>query len=219
MKPNCYVDFDGTIVDNKFRLFQFVYDNLPARLKDSLSIDAFWDIKRQGINEADYLNDNFDANINTSDWSKKKFTVIESDTYLKYDMLFDFSIEALTVLGNTYHLILVSRREREIGLRQQLNQLSLMEFFEDIIVLKHGSITKAEAIRSRYAVSKDDILIGDTEDDIRSGENLGIKTYFVLSGIRDKWIMKTIPALKHTVAVENIYTLAHSQYCMKKVIK
>lgn len=210
MKPNCYIDFDGTIVDNKFRLFQFVRDNLPSKLKNPLTIDAFWDLKRQGINEADHLNDNFGANIDINEWNRKKFAVIESDVYLKYDRLFDFSIEALTILRNTYDLILVSRRERESGLRQQLARSSLMDFFEDIIVLKHGGITKAEAIRSRYTVSKDDILIGDTEDDICSGENLGIKTYFVLSGIRDKWIMKTVPSLDHTVVVENISILAHS---------
>lgn len=43
-----------------------------------------------------------------------------------------------------------------------------------------------------YDVKKDDILVGDTEDDLVSGFNLGCKTYFVLSGIRGEWLKQKV---------------------------
>lgn len=44
----------------------------------------------------------------------------------------------------------------------------------------------------RFAVNADDLFVGDTEDDIVSGNDLGCKVYFVLSGIRGRWLTQKL---------------------------
>ena len=95
-------------------------------------------------------------------------------------------------LREKYYLILVTRRDNEDGLFEELKRFGIRELFDEIIVLNHNGVTKSEIIRQRFTVNADDLFVGDTEDDIISGNDLGCSVYFVLSGIRGKWLAQKL---------------------------
>lgn len=192
MKNKCFIDFDGTIVNNKKRLFQFFIENIDDRYKAVIDCDEFWTLKRNQINEIEWINKVFNEKFSVSEWNKAKAKKIESDYYLSFEELFDFSIEALKKLSEKYYLILVTRRENKAGLYNELDKFKIKNFFDDIIVLSHNSIKKSDAILEKYEVKQDDIFVGDTEDDIISSNILGCKGYFVLSGIRSQWLVQKL---------------------------
>lgn len=163
---------------------------IPSEYKNVLSREEFWMIKRYGINEAQWLNERFNANISVTEYNTRKRNIIETDEYLQYDFIFPYSIEALQRIRDSYELVLVSRRTDPTALYEEIRRFKILSFFSDVIVVPHINITKADYIKKKYNVSLNDIIVGDTEDDIECGLCLGIRVYFVLSGIRDKWIVK-----------------------------
>lgn len=191
MRPNCYIDFDGTIVSNKKRLFHFFQDYIPIEYKNVLTLNEFWNLKKLGVNEIDWLNQHFSTNIDYNKFLVRKKSEIESIHYLMMDSLFPFAKEALFRLSKIFNLIIVSRRSHPENLIEEIHWLKIDKFFFDIGVVAHGGMSKSQYIKNNYFVSSHDIIIGDTEDDIQSGINLGINTFFVLSGIRDRWIIQT----------------------------
>lgn len=190
MRPNCYIDFDGTIVSNKKRLYQFFLDHIPDQFKNCLTEDEFWLLKRMQINEIDWLNNVFKIEIDRNTYDAQKINEIESETYLQLDYLIDPSKEALRKIGEKYNVVLVSRRTNADALRKEINELEITKYLDKIIIVPHDNSTKSEHIRRALQVHDGDILIGDTEDDIACGMKLGIVTYFVKTGIRSEWIVK-----------------------------
>lgn len=189
-RPYCFLDFDGTLVSNEIRLYEFFLKNLPPNYKHILTKEEFWGLKKMGIHEVDWLNDKCNLDINKDKWNKEKKRVIEYDEYLSLDTKFNFTDNVLTKLREQYIIILISRRDRIEGLFNELKQMNLINYFNNIEVLSHNDETKADRISENYDFQrKGSILAGDTEDDIEAGISLSICTYFVLSGIRGKWIV------------------------------
>lgn len=191
MKPNCYIDFDGTIVSNKKRLYQFFVDHIPEQYRQILNADEFWALKRMRVHEIEWLNSALNASVDKATYDAQKIEEIEKEKYIALDYLIDPSGKALTRLGEQYKMVLVSRRSHPDALLREIERLGVRPYLDDIVIVPHGKMKKSEYIHSRHEVHTDDIMIGDTEDDVRCGHELGIKTYFVLSGIREQ-----LPELK-----------------------
>lgn len=206
MRPNCYIDFDGTIVSNKKRLYQFFLDHIPEQFKNCLTEDEFWLLKRMRINEIDWLNNVFKAEIDRNRYDAQKVKEIESEIYLQLDYLIDPSEEALKKIKEQYNVVLVSRRTNADALRKEIDRLGVSKYLKNIIIGPHDNTAKSEYIRRMEHVHDEDILIGDTEDDIVSGKELGITTYFVKSGIRSEWIVKKFqyPKIKIVDSIVNV---------------
>lgn len=190
MKNKCFIDFDGTIVSNKKRLYRFFQDCLPINYKDALSEDEFWSLKRLKINEFIWMNETFGLSLDIESCIKRKKNEVENEYYLGFDELFEYSKTSLMNLKNKYILYLISRRSKEKSLKEELIRLGIMDFFEDVLVIAHNDKSKSSVIKGYCDVLENDIVVGDTEDDIECGRDLNILTYFVLSGIRDRWILK-----------------------------
>lgn len=190
MKPNMFIDFDGTIVDNKNRLFSFFMDNIPPVYKDVISIEDFWIIKRLGIHEIDWLNLKFNNVVDKIEYDRKKIEHIEDPQYLKLDCLLPDAKINLRLLNKKYNTILVSRRSKSENLKTEIENIGIVSLFDDIIVVPHNGMPKDEYLKQICAFTNNDIFVGDTEDDLFAGRNLGIKTYFVLTGIRERWILE-----------------------------
>lgn len=188
-RPNCFLDFDGTLVSNQYRLYQFFINNIPKDYKYVLSVDEFWSLKKMGIHEIEWVNYIYHLDLSVEKWNQKKKEKIESLEYLQYDKLFDFTVHALNKLRESYKLILVSRRSKKENLLKEIKWLNLMDFFDNIHILSHGNESKSSIIKN-YKLAGNDILVGDTEDDFMAGISMGIKSYMVLSGIRSEWILK-----------------------------
>ena len=200
---NIFFDFDGTLISNQKRLYSFFVANIDLAYKDVLTIDEFWNLKRLGVNEIYWLNSKYGTNLSIEDWNKKKSALIEEMTYLNHDILFDYTKDVLENLQTRYNLFLVTRRSNRGNLFSEIDHFNLRSYFQEIFVLPHGNLTKAEVLQKAIKDFRaDDMFIGDTEDDLRSGLSLGVKTYFVLSGIRDEWILnKYFPDKKNDIVV------------------
>ena len=107
------MDFDGTIICNKKRLYKFFIDNIDNKYKEALTEDEFWALKKLGINEIEWINKQYKDNISIKEWNERKKEIIESKDYLNYNKLFDFSVETLKKLSDKYNLILITRRSNE----------------------------------------------------------------------------------------------------------
>lgn len=189
MKPNCYIDFDGTLVSNKQRLYQFFIDHIPDEYRGVLSVDAFWELKRQGVHELDWLNSQYHLSLDKDQYNELKKRDVEKPEYLQYEELLPRTIDALIKLRSKYRIILVSRRSKPEGLYAEINRFALQALLDEIHVIPHDGTPKDKYIRKNLNVSANDMLVGDTEDDIMAGCNLDINTFMVLSGIRDKWVI------------------------------
>ena len=205
--PNCFLDFDGTLVDNKFRLYQFFLDGLPQKYKNSLSIEEFWMLKRLGIHEIDWKNDKYKNNISKEDWNRKKVELIESEKYLSYERLFVYTKETLEILKENYNLVLITRRENRIGFEKEFDGFGLNTFFTNVFILSHDEKSKDEIIKRKYNVNKYDIFVGDTEDDFLAGIKLGIRPFLVLSGIRSHWIIEKYGVKSKVFVINDIREL------------
>ena len=205
-----FLDFDGTLVSNKKRLYRFFRENIEPEFRNVLTINEFWNLKRLGINEIDWLNSQFSADLNLSLWNKKKLEEIEEWHYLSYDILFPASPGALDSLSTRFEIILVSRRSNADNFYKELDSFGLRKYFSDIILIPHNGEPKSTWITNRYKnIQQNELLVGDTEDDMRAGLALGLRTFFVLSGIRGPWmIQKYFANEKHKIKmIPSIKTL------------
>ena len=204
-KPYCFLDFDGTLISNESRLYEFFRKNMPPNYKHILTQEEFWILKKMGLHEVDWLNDKCRLDINKDKWDKEKKKVIEYDEYLSLDTKFDFTDNVLKKLSERYIIILISRRDRIDGLFDELKQMGLLNYFDDIEVLSHNGESKADRISKKYDFQrKGSILVGDTEDDIEAGVRLSMSTYLVLSGIRGKWIVNIDEKFKKVNVIADI---------------
>lgn len=188
-KFNCFMDFDGTIVCNKERLYKFFVDNIDEKYKNALTIEEFWWLKKMGIHEIDWINNTYGESFDKQLWNEIKKKNIESLHYLKFNHLFMYSKEVLQTLNLVYDLILITRRSNRENFFRELETYDIKHLFKDILVLEHGDKHKSELIRSLYDINPNDIMIGDTEDDLKAAKDLNILGILVKSGIRSDWIL------------------------------
>lgn len=187
---NCFIDFDGTIVCNKKRLYSFFIDNIDKLYSNALTIDEFWSLKKMGINEIDWINQKYNTSIDKNNWDNIKIQQIESEYYLKYNQLFIYSAEALNKIRQSYNLVLVTRRSNKENFWKEIKSYNIEKNFDNILIIDHNNEGKANIIKRYYKINCNDILIGDTEDDMKAAVDLNITGIFVKSGIRSEWILK-----------------------------
>jgi phosphoglycolate phosphatase-like HAD superfamily hydrolase len=190
-KHRVLLDFDGTLISNKRRLYAFYYKNIGQTYKRVLNINEFWSLKKLGIHEIEWLNSRYNANLDIKAWEEQKRRDIESLDYLKYDKLFPFTRTTLNYLDEKYLIYLVTRRSNEENLYRQLASLELLRYFKEVIVIPHNGESKANVLkRAIKNIGPEDVIVGDTEDDIATGILIGLKTFFVFSGIRGRWVIQ-----------------------------
>lgn len=88
MKNNnkkCFIDFDGTIVSNKKRLYQFFIDNLEEAHKNYVDIEEYWNLKRMAVNEVEWINNTFHTKYSVQELGDKKAREIENEYYLRFE--------------------------------------------------------------------------------------------------------------------------------------
>ena len=190
-KPYCFTDFDGTLTDNRQRLFRFYTEHIPEEYRGLLTVDAFWEMKRNGIHEIANLEKEHGARIDRAAYDAEKKRVIENEEYLLLDEVFPFAKEALENIRQKYEPVLLTRRSHEDAFLREWERTGLGPLFTAVHVIPHSYGTKAEFIAKHYDVDPSkDVIVGDTEDDVRAGEELGIRAFLVLSGIRGDWIVR-----------------------------
>lgn len=173
-------DLDGTLICSKKRLYELFCDLTKSR---KLSFSEYWGFKFRGYSNQDILKKEFDY----SEEKIKKFITlwmnkIEDSYYLEMDTVIEGLLEFLEKISINNQLYICTARQSVVQVKVQLKNLTILEFFEEIFVTEQR-FTKTELLlNSGIAFSKNDWFVGDTGHDIKTGQQLGMKTCAVLSG-------------------------------------
>lgn len=190
---NLIFDLDGTLIDSRMRLYCLFQKLVP---ECNLSFEKYWDFKRRKISHETILNEEFgfdaaDIAKFHSEWMSK----IEAPEFLCLDRKFPAMHEALERLQRQAKLFVCTARQSKKSVTEQLGELDLLMFFEDVMVTEQR-FTKYEMLRRISNIGQQDWIIGDTGLDVLSGKKLGLKTCAVLSGfLSEKSLLEYSPDL------------------------
>lgn len=170
------LDFDGTILDSKFR---HVLALKIITGMDLIFFNDFLEYKSNGKNGLNYLREK--GFLNYEEIFNCWMNIIENDELLKYDILFYDSLYFLEELSKKSELYLVSKRKNVPGFFEQLHKLNIFNFFSEVIVVGEKN--------HKYEVTKDikfDFIIGDTEIDLEWAINTNSRFFALNRGFRSK---------------------------------
>lgn len=194
MRPEIYLDLDGTILDVAARYHHVHLETVRALGAEStIGLDAFWSQKRSGLSNARILADEKLA-IAPADYAAAFLARIETDEAQALDTVLPGAMDALAALAGAHTLVIVTlRREREPLLRS-LAHLAIDVHVGAVLsgspLDGRGEATKAALVRAHGTPSPDSWMVGDTEIDVRAGKQLGIRTCAVTSGIRTRDLLQ-----------------------------
>ena len=192
-------DLDGTIIDVSDKYYNLYKDILDQQGYESLGKKAYWQAKREATPENEILKLT-GAEAFYDKYQDKRISLIESKNYLSFDKVHEGVFQVLEYLSMRFNLILVTLRRSPHQLEKQLEQLSLTQFFADVLCSGEQLYPRWKI---KYNLIKDYLadnnipghfMLGDTEADIIAGNELGLKTIAVLNGIRsERLLLKTNP--------------------------
>ncbi len=181
-----FFDLDGTLIDSTRRLYHLFQELVPA---SSLSYEEYWQQKRSGKTHHNILTDQFGySQQDTVDFEEQWMPAIEDERFLKYDQPFAGVTQYLELLKADHDLYIITARQSEPAAKKQIASFS-WDFLTGVFVAKSAK-EKAALISGTGELSFHDWIIGDTEREIETGKELGIKTAAVLSGFRSKALLE-----------------------------
>jgi len=188
-------DLDGTILDISDKYYNLYKDILNDAGFDALEKEVYWRAKCSAMPENEILQLT-GAGAIYEKYQYKRISLIESDYYLSFDRVHEGVIRALEYFSMHFKLILVTLRSSSILLNDQLKRLSVSQYFIDILSSGEQQYPRW---KTKYRLIQDYIsgvngsghfMIGDTETDIKAGNELGLKTIAVLNGIRTRRLLQ-----------------------------
>ncbi len=180
-----FLDLDGTLLDTSMRHYKLYRDILDKKGLTSLPMKKFWHMKRGGKKIREIIPE-FLSNEILASFEEEWIQKIEGKSYLKYDELFPGIKDILSHLNEEFDLVLVTLRNDAENLHWELSNLGLDGYFKSVI---SGKGPKKNLIK-KYLISnyKGEVcmIVGDTEEDIKTGIELDMPTISVTCGIRSK---------------------------------
>lgn len=181
-----FLDLDGTLLDTSTRHYKLYNDILDKKgaSKSILSAEKFWSMKQAGVKTRDILPEFF-SEESISSFEKEWLQKIEKKDYLQQDKLFPGIKDILFYLNKEFDLVLVTLRNNTENLDWELSKLGLKSYFKFLI---SGKGPKTKLIENYLMERSMDrcIIVGDTEEDIKTGLQLEITTISVTWGIRSR---------------------------------
>lgn len=179
MARRLFLDFDGTLIDSRRRLYSLFCELAP---ESEFSFEQYWEYKRNNTSQRTLLRERLKYSderiaIFKKDWMEK----VEEPDRLALDILQEGVSEFLYRSSQSLDLFLVTGRQHLDLLLQQLRLLGIHDFFSDVFNTAQSQ-SKANLIRSKVSWDADDMLVGDTGEDILAGKELGVRTVAVTSG-------------------------------------
>lgn len=182
-----FLDLDGTLLDTSprhYKLYKDILDGKGLTNELTLQKEKFWHMKRIGKKTRDILPKSLpDESIVCfeEEWLQK----IEKKSYLQYDILFPETKGILAYLNKEFDLVLVTLRNNKENLYWELFNLGLNSYFKSII---SGKSPKKNLVENYLIKNKWErcFIVGDTEEDIKTGLELDIPTISVSCGIRSR---------------------------------
>lgn len=192
MTKKIYIDLDGTVIDIKNRHYTVYQECITDLGGLAIEQNIYWSLKRRNSDIATLLSL---SNIKKSDTTsfQKLFSIhIEQQQYLLLDTLFPQSLALLSHLSNHYTLNLITLRQSRQELTRQLETLHIDRYFQKVLSLSNSSasLSGKSSLFDTEKLTSDDVLIGDTEEDITTGKAVHLKTIGVTWGIRSEEFLK-----------------------------
>lgn len=183
-------DLDGTLLDSTRRhtaLLRAVCIKEQAIITDN-QLREYLPSKRDGMNTVTFLTDVCDFNALLAQKCADEWTAnIEAPEYLAMDCLYPDAMQCLVEIKQTneYKMVLISARQKENALFDQLNNICIGEFFCDVRCV--SPIGGADN-KMRVAMEYDNVAfwIGDTEVDYRAAKNRKCSFYPLNRGFRSE---------------------------------
>ena len=187
-----FIDLDGTVIDSKKRVYDLFID--LTRLE--ISFDAYWDIKKRNqTNHFIIQRFNVDSEKQFPDFNRKWFELIETKEYLLKDTLVENTIESLQILSKKGKLVLITNRQYSENVNRQLEEFGIRSFFYHLLVTEHR-ITKPLILKDWLHINnlkltgENAFVVGDTEEDFKSGQENNLSKIAVMSGFRSENYLK-----------------------------
>ncbi len=173
-----FFDLDGTLLDSKQRLYELFQHLVP---ESDFNFETYWNFKKNKIDHSHILSSNFNYNTEMIEsFQQQWLSLIETDEWLNYDKPFDNVTEFLHLLKEEHEIFLVTARQSEIKVTEQIEKFGWHDIFTAVLVTSHR--TEKDNLIRHYHPSANDWLIGDTGYDIKTGKLLGMRTAAVLTG-------------------------------------
>ncbi|MBN1645256.1 HAD family hydrolase [Candidatus Woesearchaeota archaeon] len=202
-----FCDFDGVIIDNSDKLYSIYRDLMKE--KRILSKIEYWNLKKIKIPEEEIIKKTFNNENFIQGYMEKRKDMIEDEKFLEFDRLIANSIESIKKLKENNKVILLTKRKNKNNLFTQLRKMKILNIFDEILV--SGTVSKKDLILKSSLFAKDQsVIVGDTEEEISVGKNLGIQTIAVLTGLRAR---KFLENYKPDLIIESINDI---RTCLKK---
>lgn len=191
-----FLDLDGPILEGKNRHYKCYEQILTQHGYSPLPIEEYWKLKRARCNRLELLKYSNATSI-YDEFLETWLNVIEEKNILKLDEVQHGVHQCLQEWKDQeIELLLVTLRSNHENLIEQLKNLSLFEYFDEILICKHakGGEGKAEAVRKqgRDQNISSALWIGDTEIDWEAARELGCPVMLVSNGLRDEAYLQTL---------------------------
>ena len=193
-----YFDFDGTLVDVRNKYYA-VYSSFVSQFAgEPLDRGEFWELKRIRDGDAHILSRSGMCQQPVLLFRDYIRDHIETSRYLEEDQLFPGVEDLLNQLCIAHRCRIISARRKEQQFLEQIEWLGIREYFDEILVapprVSEAQELTAKALRLKSSVASPAaaMIVGDTEDDIVSGQQLKMKTVAVTSGIRKREYLETL---------------------------
>lgn len=201
---NIFFDFDGTLVNSQIRLYNLFCVLCP---ENKFSYQEYWDIKRNHITQNEFLKNYYHYDDEKIEIFRKKwFEMVEDESRMCEDLLVDGIFDIIKKLSPKYNLYLITHRQNEDFVSRQLKTFNIERFFKKILVTKQ-KIRKFDLIKQHVVVSKNDFIIGDTGEDIKTAQELKIKSIAVTWGVMNKEFLKKYKPDFIVDNVDDFYTM------------
>ncbi len=166
-----FFDLDGTLINSQNRLYELFCELCP---ECTLTYSEYWEIKRKSISQKKMLKTYYnytDEKIETFHnlWIK----LIEDPSRLKKDFPVPGIENILYNFIKKYTLHIITNRQNDILTKNQIYNFGWKNIFSDILITNQKR-SKKEIINKYYHVNQNDILIGDTGEDIETAKSLGM---------------------------------------------
>jgi phosphoglycolate phosphatase len=182
-----FLDLDGPVLDVSQRYHRVHHDVVEELGGWPLPRNVYWEAKRDRVPEMEILTRTGLSPEAAARAAAERLCRIEEPQYLVLDRPWPWVAEALDELEGMGRLALVTLRKHLDRLDKQVRALGLPLFFEHVIAGRGDGTPKAKAAllrESGISWAPGSVLVGDTEVDVASGRELGLRTVALGCGIR-----------------------------------
>ncbi len=191
-KIRIFIDLDGPLLDNAYRLHGLYSDLMTLLGGKALPMKKYWHLKRAHVKEEMIASQSLPKNFPiVKKYLRERKKRIEWPGYLKRNKLAKGALGSLKFLSKRADLFLITTRKARKNLIRELKEKRLARFFRRVLSA-YDEKAAAWAIKVKLVSELGPgrgIIIGDTEAEIICGKKTGLYSVAVTNGIRNRKLL------------------------------